>query len=195
MPAMIIWMVVLTISVCAMIFSAALGDASIHMAMTGLVSLGIALMAIRENMQLRAANASRNAVSASTARFMGLVWLWGALSLLITYFFILTWNEWWQFFLGFAAAGVLCLLMATAIERDEQSGRKDDTMLTLTRYMAYGQLLGMMITIAGLAIDPDKRFGNVDVPDWAANNIFMFGAIALAAITVHALYYDKQPAE
>lgn len=191
MSAMIIWMIVLTISVCALIFSAALGDASIHMTMTGLVSLAMALLAIRENMQLRAAGASRSTISASTARYMGLVWLWGALSLVVTYMFILVWPEWWQFFLAFAAAGVLCLLMATAIERDEQAGRKDETILSLTRYMAYGQLLGMVITIAGLWIDPDKHFGDVAFPDWAANNVFMFGAVALAAITTHALYYDK----
>lgn len=192
MPAMIIWMIVLTISVCAMIFSAALGDANIHMAMTGFVSLAAALLAIRENSQLRAAGAPRSTISASTARYMGLVWLWGALSLFVTYQFILTeWHEWWQFFLGFAAAGVLCLLMGTALDRDAEKGSKDETLLMLTRYLAFGQLLGMMITIAGLAIDPDKRFGNIDVPDWAANNIFLFGAMSLAAITVHALYYDK----
>lgn len=189
---MIIWMFILTVSVCAIIFSAALGDPNIHMAMTGLVSLGMALLAIRENMTLRAQGASRNEVSASTARYMGLVWLWGALALFVTYMFILQWVEWWQFFLGFAAAGVLCLLLATAIARDEESGRKDETILMMARYLAIGQLIGMLITMAGLTIDPDKRFLNTSFPDWAANNVFFFGAIALAAITTHALIYDRR---
>jgi len=191
---MIIWMIVLTISVVAIILSAASGDPSVHMVMTGFVSLAIALLAIRENMQLRAAGAGRSAVSAATARYMGLVWLWGALSLLVTYMFILEWHEWWQFFLGFAALGVLCLLLATAIERDAESGRVDETVLDLTRYLAIGQLAGMLIAIIGLLIDPTKRFLTIEVKDWAANNIFLFGAISLAAITAHALIYDKKAA-
>lgn len=188
---MIIWMIVLTISVTAIILSAAMGEPTLHMAMTGIVSMGMALMAIRENTAMRGSGAARSLITASTARYMGLVWLWGALAILVTYMFILQWHEWWQFFLGFAAAGILCLLLAIAIERDSEAGRHDETILSMARYLAIGQLAGMVIGVAGLAIDTSKRFLDVTQPEWAANNIFLFGAIALAAITAHALMNDK----
>jgi hypothetical protein len=184
-------MITLTVSVCAIILSAAIGAPVLHMAMTGSVSLVCALFAIRERRALQSAGASPSAIASATARYMGLVWVWGALGLLVTYFFILRWPEWWSFFIGFAAIGVLCLFFAATLERDAKAGRDDETMLSLGRYLAIGQLIGMGITVFGLAIDPDKELLSTAHPDWAANNIFLFGALALAAITAHALFYGN----
>jgi hypothetical protein len=88
--------------------------------------------------------------------------------------------------------GVLCLFFAAAIERDEAAGRTDETLLNLSRYLAIGQLIGMAIAVIGLLIDPGKTFLDTKAPDWAANNIFFFGALALLAITGYSLASDKQ---
>jgi hypothetical protein len=124
---------------------------------------------------------------------MGIVWLWGAASLFVIYVFILTWHEWWQFFAAFAVVGVLCLGFAALLERDANAGRDDETMLALGRYLAIGQLAGMVVTVAGLAVDPDKEFLWPADGDWAGNIVFLFGALALLAITAHALINDKKP--
>ena len=185
--SIVIWMTSLTLSLCAIILSAAAGMPQFLMSMSGFISLAFALLAIREYRMLLNAGASASKIGSSTAHYMGLVWIWGALALLVTYYFILRWHEWWVFFLTFAAVGVLCLFIAATLGRDADRGRDDATMLTLTRYLAIGQLIGMVIAMVGMLVDPSKSFLNVQRPDWAANNIFFFGAFALAAISLHAL--------
>ncbi|HKZ97392.1 MAG TPA: hypothetical protein VJ045_10480 [Hyphomicrobiaceae bacterium] len=190
--SLVLSMIVLTVSVCAVILSAAIGAPVLLMAVTGSASLGCAWLAIREARMLEAAGASRSAIASSDARYMGFVWAWGALVLLTTYLFILQWRDWWQFVIALALVGAFCLWFAAALERDAEAGREDETMLTLGRYLAIGQLAGMIVAVAGLAIDPDKQFLSTNRPDWAANSIFLFGALAVAAISAHALLRDRR---
>jgi hypothetical protein len=50
------------------------------------------------------------------------------------------------------------------------------------------QLAGMILVVVGLLIDGKMvRFLDPRYTDWAANNVFFFGALALAAISGHAL--------
>ena len=195
MSSELIWMLILAIGLSVMIVSAGASVPVAFMAMTALVSLTFALLAVRENKSQSAAGSSVNIIAASTARYMGLVWVWGALGLLVTYMFVLPeWKDWWQFFLAFTAAGVLCLFFAATHARDATAGREDQTMLKLGRALAAGQLAGTLITMAGLFLDPKKHFLNVSKPEWAANNIFLFGALALAIISANALYAGRTKA-
>lgn len=185
--------VVLTVSLIATIMLSAAGEAVPLIAATAAAGLFWAVMAIRDRRRLEAAGASPSRSAAVTARYMGFVWLWGAISIFIVYVFILTWREWWQFFAGFGVVGLLCLGYAALLDRDAAAGRDDPTMLTLGRYMAFAQAGGMVVTILGLAVDPDKEFLWPVDADWAGNIVFLFGALALLAITAHALLVDKKP--
>ena len=187
-----LWMIALTVSICMIVVSAALGEPTLLMFMTGLVSMGIALLSVRENANLTAAGVSRSAVAASTARNMGLVWLWGAIGILMVYLFILHWREWWLIFLGMVFVGVLSLFFAATLRRDAEAGREDETILRLGRYLTIAQLIGMIVTVAGILLDPGKHLITTERSDWAANNIFVFGALALAAISAHSLLADKK---
>jgi hypothetical protein len=61
-------------------------------------------------------------------------------------------------------------------------------MLKLARIVAIVHLAAMVITVVGLIVDGKMvRFLNPRHQDWAAQNIFFFGAIALAAISWHTL--------
>jgi hypothetical protein len=192
MSSLVVWMITLTVGICSIILSAASGTPEIYMAITALISIVIAFMAIKDQRDLEASGASASVISASTARYMGLVWTWGALALLVTYYFILpAWREWPHFFAGLAVVGVLCLFFASTLMGDSEKGKDDATMLKLGRYLTIAQLAGTAIAIAGLLIDPDKQFLNVKRLDWAAVNVFFFGAVALAAISAHALFYDR----
>ena len=51
-------------------------------------------------------------------------------------------------------------------------------------------LVGMVIAIASLFID-GKFPRDVSHPDWAACNIFFFGALAVAAMCINALLSSK----
>jgi hypothetical protein len=184
---------VLTASLIATIMISAEERPGLLIIATAIAALAWVLMAIRERRSVTAAGASPSKIGAATARYMGVVWLWGAVSLFVIYVFILTWHEWWQFFAAFAVVGALCLGYAALLERDANAGRDDETMLGLGRYLAIGQLIGMIATVIGLAIDPDKELYWPADGDWAGNIIFLFGSLALLAITAHALIYDKKP--
>jgi hypothetical protein len=70
--------------------------------------------------------------------------------------------------------------------------KKDATMLRRARYLALIQFVGMIVVMLGLLIDGKMvRFLNPRHTDWAANNIFFFGALALAAISGYALKTNK----
>jgi hypothetical protein len=190
--SLIACLVVLTASLIATIMISAEERAGPLIVATAIAAVVWVLLAIRDRRSLAASGASPSRIAAATARYMGIVWLWGAVSLFIVYVFILTWHEWWQFFAAFAVVGALCLGYASLLERDANAGRDDETMLALGRYMAIGQLIGMVVTVIGLGIDPDKEFYWPADGDWAGNIIFLFGALALLAITAHALLNDKK---
>lgn len=187
-----VWAAGLALSVVAMVLAAGAKMPLVHMAMTALVGMAVAAMAVRENRALVAARASKTTLAESTARYMGLVWTWGAIGLLVTYLAVLRWHEWWHFFLAFAAVGAICLGMAATLARDGKAGRQDEAMLKVARILTMVQLAGMVITMLGLVIDGKMtRFLEPRHGDWAANNIFFFGALALAAISLNALLASR----
>ena len=192
MASLVIWFTLITVSLCAMIIAAGAGMPVVHMLMTGLVSIGIALVAIFENQKLRNEGASKNLVAASTARSMGFVYVWGALTIAVTYMFILRWHEWWHFMSGFAVAGALCLFYSNSLLRDDNAGRQDDTILNVGRTLTWVQLVGMIVAIIGMLVDGKlTRYVNPRHMDWAAQNIFFFGALALAVISAYVLWSSR----
>jgi hypothetical protein len=194
MASLVIWMAAFTIGTCVTVLSAATGSYGLHLGVTGLVTLSIAIVAVQEHGQLMAHNAKRSALAATTSRYIGLVWIWAACAILVTYEFILSWRETWQFVIGLAIIGALCLGLAIMFDRDAESGKEDPTMLSLGRTLNLLQMVGMLMAVIGLVAD--NKFiltarGAVR-SDWAANNIFFFGAIAVALIGAHALISEKK---
>jgi FtsH-binding integral membrane protein len=181
-------MVALAVAVCATIIAAAAHQPMLHMAAAGIVSIAIAVMAIRDHQQLVASGAPTNAIGSSTARYLGLVWSWGALALLVTYLLILEneWREWWQFFLGFAFAAVASLVFSNMLDRDRAAGRVDPTLAKVGRVLIQAQLAGMVLGVISLFVD-GKFPRDARYPDWAGCDIFFFGALAIAAISLDAL--------
>lgn len=193
---MIAWITIISLSIALLAITAGGRGleprlALVHMVIAAIVSIVLAYLAIRDTQRLIDSKASRSLIAASTARFMGLLWSWGALGLLITYATgILSWREWWQFFLAFFVAAGLSLFFSATLKKDADAGKDDETMLSLGRYLAMAQLGGMIIVMVGLVIDGKmQRYINPRPgwEDWAANNIFFFGAFALAAISLFAI--------
>jgi FtsH-binding integral membrane protein len=191
MLPMVLWMLGMAICVGALVFTAAGGSSSLqlafaHMAIAATISIIFAMRAIRECRAMLGAGAAPPDVAGNTARSMGMVWAWGALMLVITYGTgVLAWKEWWPFFVAFTVAGGLCLCLAVAV-------KKSATIERWARYLALSQLVGMTVVMLGLLIDGKMvRFLNPRHTDWAANNIFFFGALALAAISGYALKANR----
>jgi hypothetical protein len=189
-PSMTSWILSLAVGLAAVILTAGAGRPLMNLGAAGVVSLAFAALAVMEHRQLAAAKAPDAAIAASDARYMGLVWSWGALALIAVYNFVLKWPEWWMFFAGFAAAAVMSLFLSTVLERDAARGSQDETMLKLARILGGAQAIGMVATVAGLVVDGKMtRYLNpAKYPDWVANNVFFCGAIALLVISAFALW-------
>lgn len=195
MASLIIWFVLITLSLSGMILAAGAGMPMLHMILCGIVSVGIALVAIYENVALRKAGASKNEIAASTSRSMGFVYGWGALGIAITYLFILQWHEWWHFMAAFAFAAVLCLVYANILAGDEAAGREDSNVLQIGRTLTWVQFIGMLIAMIGMIVDGKlTRYLNPKHADWAAQNIFFFGALGLTLISAYALWRSREDA-
>lgn len=185
-------LITLIVTIAAVLVATAYGNITVHLALAALSALVFAVLGITDHNRLRSANATKHAIGASNARHMGLVWLWGAAILGISYALLITpWREWLHFFLGFALVGLMCVGFASTLEKDANANSDDETFLKLGRILTIGQLVGMLATLIGIAIDPDKSILSKARPDWAANIVFVFGGAALALISAYALW--KQP--
>ncbi len=196
--SIIVWMSTLTVSIALLVLSAAKGSFALHLALSAIVALVVALAAIQESRAMRAAGESDAAIASSNARYMGLVWTWGAVALFTTYNFVLSWKEWFPFFMAFVAAAGLCLFFSATLRKDDAAGDAEPAMKMIGRYLTIGQVVAMVIVMVGLLDDGKMmRFAKARPgwEDWAANNIFFFGALALAAIGAHALIAGRKQVE
>lgn len=187
MTSIWIWVAALVVGTATVSVAAAVGGPNVHMALTALVCLAFTALAIWERQRLVASGGSAPALASTTANSMALVWAWAGLSMLLTYRFVLSWHEWWQYVLAAGVVAALCLVFASMMSKDAAAERQDDTLLNIARYLTIGQLAGMVIAMIGMIID-DKMPRDPSEPDWAANAIFFFGAAALAVISANALW-------
>lgn len=186
------WLSLLVVTVVAMLAATSFGDIRIHLIIAAICALIFAVYGVRQTARLTQQGASEHAVGAASAQSMGLVWLWGAAILGISYLALIKpWSEWLHFFGAFAAVGILCLLFARTLERDAASGTSDHTMLKLGRILTIGQAVGMLATLVGIGVDPDKSILTKTRPDWAANIVFVFGGLALLVISGFTLWKQR----
>lgn len=188
MSSLTAWMINLTLGLCAVIITAGAHQPYLNLLATGLVSAAFASQAIRENRLLIAGREHKSTIAASTARNIGLLWTWAAISLLVIYALVFenSWPEWWHFFLSFATAAVGCIIFANMLGRDAEVGKEDDSVMGLGRLLVKLQLIGMSVGVISLFID-GKFPRETANPDWAACNIFFFGGLAIAAVCANAL--------
>lgn len=196
---MIIWTLGIAISVALLVVTATGRGAGLqlayaHMAVAAVMALLFAIVAVRELGALSARSAGRSEISATAARYMGLVWTWAALALAVTYGTkLLVWREWLAFFIALLVAAGLSLFMSATFNKDRAQGREDEAMLKIARYLTIAQLVGMAAIVVGLVLDGKMtRFLTpAKYGDWAANNIFFFAAVAIGAISLMALKVNK----
>lgn len=165
---------------------------AIVLAASGAVGLVLVVSGIVRRRRHMSRGASISRIESSTAASMGLIWLWGAIAIVTVYPLMMYWREWPHFSGAFLAAGLLSLGYARLVSRDADAGRDDPTLLQLGRYLAWAQFAGMIITLIGLGIDPDKEIVYIKETDWAGNGIFVTGAAALLLMTAEALFLSRQ---
>lgn len=195
MSSAVIWMLGLGASVAALVLTAAMKLQLVHMAVAALVSILVALSAFREGRELGGGRQEVAMLASSGFRHLGLIWTWGALALLTTYTFVLHWREWWQYFIAFFILAGLCLFMSATLRKDADADSADAAMFSVGRILATVLMVVGIGVVAGLLLHDGKSFtlgGKVlkfltqqkvgGSQEWAANNIFLFGSLAVAAV-------------
>ena len=76
------------------------------------------------------------------------------------------------------------------LDRDAKVERVDKSVMKVGRTLVMVQLAGMLVAIISMFID-GKFPRDASYPDWAGCNIFFFGALAIAAISLNALTTAK----
>lgn len=195
MSAMIIWMLGIGASIAAMIVAAALKLQYVHMAIAAIVCIFMALAAIAE-VRATPEGADRPHLRASTTmRYLGMVWTWGALALITTYSFVLKWSDWVPFFVLCLMAGGLFLFVSATLRKDGEAGAGDEKIVRVGRGLAMVQLIATGVALVALlakgSFNPSSELG---YQFWAANNLFLFGALALGAISWNALLMESKSA-
>jgi hypothetical protein len=194
--AMVAWMLAIGLSVAALVITAAARPGNVemayaHLAIAGGTNIFFALTAIRELGASALAGDGRRVLAAKSARYMGLVWTWAALVIFVTYGTgVLNWKEWPAHLVGMVGVAGVCLAIARVLDKPGAKGDSDndELLLTLVRYLAIAQLVGMVALMIGFMIDGQmKRFLVERFTDWPAKNVMFFGAMALAAISGAAL--------
>lgn len=192
---MVLWMSSIAISVCLLTLTAATGDttpmmASAHSIVAALVSVVMALLAISETRKLIQSGATDMTIAGSLMRFMGLIWAWLALVVSVTYGTgILEWSAWWQYFIAFMVFSGLSLFVSRLLCEAHQrvGGDIDEPLFRTSQYIACTTLF---VTVTAMAVYGINRINSAPVAEvdiWAADNAFVFGALALAAISSYML--------
>ena len=192
--SIVVWCFVIAVSVAILVVTASAQLFYVHMAVAAVVALFVATAAFRANQSALEANENEASVASLNARYMGIVWSWGSLALFITYTTVLSWKEWWQFLIAFVLAAAISMFFSFLLARDAAQEKSDPTLLKVARIFGNVQLVGMVITMIGLLIDGKmQRFVGPRVhSDWAANNVFFFGALSLALISWMAIKANKR---
>jgi len=189
---MVLWMSGIAASVCMLVISAAIGAhvpaaVNAHLVIAGLVSTVMAQIAISETRKLIQSGATDMAVAGSLMRFMGLIFAWAALAISVTYGTgILKWSAWWQYFAISMVLAGLCLFVSRLL-CEAVGQHRDQSMLHLTRYLAGTTLFATVIAIAFFGLNRLDPVSTLATSTWAADNVFFFGAFALAAVSSYLL--------
>lgn len=188
---MVVWILALAIAISVHAITAAMPSVELHALISAMISLIMAVLAVRENeRELRSDNDIFD-LAATNARYMAVVWGWAAVTVTLTYASVLHWADWWHYAMPISGAAVLYLCFANLVDKGTESTTAMRA-LKLSRFLAIVQLVGALAVIVAfiasgkLAFASHASVANL-ARDWAANDIFFFGATALAVISTVAL--------
>jgi len=190
---LVLWMLSLAASVSILVISAASQSHDprmgyVHMAVAALVALVLALTSLRETRPLIQQGASPTKILANSIRCMGLICTWSALTLVATYgTSILEWSAWWQIFRMFFVLAGLCLFVSATLQKSTENQQTDTNMLRCGIYLSTSTLFGSIIILVALAFTQTESWTTLGEQSWAAKQVILFGALALAAVSASAL--------
>lgn len=187
MSAFFVWMVSIVIGTAMLAVTAAHSALYLHLVLAAAVVAFVALAGVAE----MGATFTREVRAAVGLRYLGLVWIWTALNLFVTYAFGLGWLPWLPLFVGFFAFGGMCNLLASMLGRAAEHHEQDEPFVRMARLIALAQLAVtgsvLLSLLLGMFLVPVALRESA----WAANNLFLVSALALAAISLNVLRIEN----
>jgi hypothetical protein len=155
---------------------------------TGLGLLIIAFIANRNHWRTgghdSAARASRH-----NAIVLGLTYFWASAAITGMYYVTdLKWYHAYQYALGLLVPALLCVLYGRAVRR-ERDRLRQHLLMRIGSWLGVLQLALMSGAVAALAAM--DKIGSTR-PDWAANHVFLAGAVTIAALCVLGIYSHRR---
>jgi hypothetical protein len=192
MAQMAVWVFGTTFALTLMVVTVAVDGRWSQFALSSSVALAIGVSAVRHFVICRAAGAHPAIQGVVMTRYMGLLWAWATVSLVLLYVCLFDIGVMVGSLLTMTFAAALCLLIvATVLERDATDTEIDSRALIFIRLVARLQLVATCIAIGGLIAVGKLSAGVAQGGDitWAAVNILLSTAIALAALSAVYLAY------
>ena len=186
MSQMVFWMLGISFSAGAMVFTVALNAHLAEFALAAIIVTFIAISAVRDYAALDGEHPSRRA--AVLARYMGMLWCWAAMSVSLIYGFVMQWSAWYGVFFVLVMGAGLCLFIANVLERDAAEDAVDSRIIGLVELIAKIQFGATCVAVGGLV-----AFGKLSVDafggdaKWAAVNILLCMGLALAGLSGFAI--------
>jgi hypothetical protein len=119
------------------------------------------------------------------ARLMALTYAWGAAGMLAVYTLSpLRWYHYWQYAIGMALLAALLLAYGARIANPRSELRQPALQLAALRLTVIQGMLAL--GGAGFLVLSEKLASTK--PDWAASNLFLAGALAVALISALAAF-------
>jgi hypothetical protein len=167
----------LVASVAAMVYGAGADDRMLTAVAAGLYATAVVAAGLWINLVTESDTRKGPGLMRRNARLAALVYAWGGAAMLAVYSIGgLKWRHWWQY--GLAMALVAVLLMAYA-HRAGKISQPRMPPLALTALHGAAAAGGLVYLLAAGKLATTKE-------DWAANDIFLFGGLAIVALCLIA---------
>jgi positive regulator of sigma E activity len=155
----------------------------------------IAVSGMRHAAVFRRADAHPSLHAAVLVRYMGMIWAWAAMTMLAIYQFLLEWPLWLGAFILLLCGALSLLFVAKVLDRDAMDMNDDPRILRLVTGITRAQFGLTCIALGGLLATGKLSVSAYGVgPAWAAVNILIATALALAIMSGYLMTFAEQSA-
>jgi hypothetical protein len=196
MSSMIIWVLVLAGSIASVCFAVALESISGHLIATALVTLGLVAAGVHDHRSSELAGANLFKLSATAARYMGLMWAWTTISAFVVYTFLLDIDQWMVGGISMFVVCGLCLFVALILDREAVATKPDAWASALVRWMVGSQFVLSALLIGCVIAFEFKPASNgagvlSATYQWVAANLILCTATGLMTFTGYLIMHHR----
>lgn len=189
------WLILaLCLSVAVIVLGAGRGAQLLVGLSAGLFALVILVVGLRSNQPLWSVQAARATDQAAieAARFnawlMAVAFVWGAIAMFAVYSLSgLRWQHGWQYGAGMALFSAFAYIFGLMLERSGPARHRQllKSGLQLTMLQGIAAIAGLVFLIGSGKLETFR-------PDWAANQIFLWGGLAIVGLSAIAVTTQRK---